>query len=98
MIKSLTLNQMMKNKFEALLSRKIIRDAFDIQFMSMRGVQLPSDKILLQKALQIINNFKEQDYKVTLGSILDKPDRRYYLENRFSFLKEEIIKYIYYTN
>lgn len=92
MVKGLTLNQMMKNKFEALLSRKIIRDAFDIQFMLMRGVKLPSDKNQLLEVLQVINNFKEQDYKVTLGSILDEPDRKYYLENRFSFLKEEINK------
>jgi hypothetical protein len=91
-VKGLTLSQMMKNKFEALLSRKIIRDAFDIQFMLMRGVELPTDKNQLQKALQVINNFKEQDYKVNLGSILDEADRKYYLENRFSLLKEEINK------
>lgn len=92
MVKGLTLNQMMKNKFEALLSRKIIRDAFDIQFMLMRGVKLPSDKNQLIAVLQVINNFKEQDCKVNLGSILDELDRKYYLENRFSLLKEEINK------
>ncbi len=91
MVKALTLNQMMLNKFDALLSRKIIRDAFDIQFMLMRGVELPSDKNQLQKALQTINNFKEQDYKVTLGSILDASDRKYYLETRFNLLKEELL-------
>jgi len=94
MIKGLTLKQMMKNKFEALLSRKIIRDAFDIQFMLMRGIEIPKDKNKLQQALQIINNFKERDYKVTLGSILDETDRKFYLENRFSLLKEELIKKI----
>lgn len=92
MVKALTLEQMMKNKFEALLSRKIIRDAFDIEFLLMRGINLPSDRTKLEKALQIINNFKEQDYKVTLGSILDEKDRKFYLTNKFSFLKEEIIK------
>jgi len=94
MVKGLTLNQMMKNKFEALLSRKIIRDAFDIQFMLMRGIEISKDKNKLQQALQIINNFKERDYKVTLGSILDETDRKFYLENRFSLLKEELIKKI----
>jgi hypothetical protein len=92
MVKGLTLNQMMKNKFEALLSRKIIRDAFDIQFMLMRGVEIPAEKKKLQQALEIISNFKESDYKVTLGSILDEADRKFHLENRFSLLKEELIK------
>src|SRR3990170_3062941 len=94
MIKGLTLNQMMKNKIDALLSRKIIRDAFDIEFLIMRGVELPSDKNKLESTLQIINNFKEQEYKVTLGSILEEKDRKFYLENRFKFLKEELTKNI----
>jgi hypothetical protein len=94
MIKGLTLNQMMKNKFEALLSRKLIRDAFDIEFLLMRGIEIPYDKSKVEKALQIVNNFKDQEYKVTLGSILDEKDRKYYLENRFKFLKEELTKNI----
>ena len=94
MVKALTLSQMMKNKFEALLSRKIIRDAFDIEFLLMRGIELPSDKEKLQAALQIINNFKEQDFKVTLGSILNEKERNYYLKNRFKLLKEELTKNI----
>jgi len=94
MVRGLTLIQMMQNKFEALLSRKIIRDAFDIQFLLMRGIDFPNDKNKLQRALEIINSFKEQDYKVTLGSILDENDRMYYLENRFNLLKEELIKNI----
>ena len=94
MVRGLTLIQMMQNKFEALLSRKIIRDAFDIQFLLMRGIDFPNDKNKLQRALEIINSFKEQDYKVTLGSILDENDRMYYLENRFNLLKEELTKNI----
>lgn len=92
MVKALTLSQMMQNKFEALLSRKIIRDAFDIEFLLMRGIELPDDKEKLQAAIQIINNFKEQNFKVTLSSILDEKNREYYLSNRFKFLKEEITK------
>lgn len=92
MVKALTLTQMMQNKFEALLSRKIIRDAFDIEFLLMRGIELPDDKKKLQATIQIINNFKEQDFKVTLALILDEKDRVYYLSNRFKFLKEEITK------
>jgi len=92
MIKGLTLEQMMTNKFEALLSRKAIRDAFDIQFLLMRGVSLPSEKDVLKNALRVINNFKEQDYKVTLGSILDEKERKFYIANKFSLLVEEINK------
>jgi len=94
MVKALTLNQMMKNKIEALLSRRLIRDAFDIQFLLMRGVELPSTPGKLEQALKIINNFKEQEYKVTLGSILEEKDRKFYLENRFKLLKEELTKII----
>src|SRR3990170_1418730 len=63
---------------------------FDIEFLLMRGAKIPSDKSTLESALQIINNFKDQEYKVTLGSILEEKDRKYYLENRFKFLKEEL--------
>jgi hypothetical protein len=94
MVKALTLDQMMKNKIEALLSRKLIRDAFDLEFLLMRGIDLPNDKEKLSDALQTINNFKEQEYKVTLGSILEEKERKYYLENRFKLLKEEITKSI----
>jgi hypothetical protein len=92
LVKGLTLKQMMNNKIEAMLSRKIIRDCFDIEFLLIRGVSLPTDKDKLQKVLSIINNFKEQDYKVSLGSILDETERKFYLENRFRLLREEITK------
>ena len=94
MVKGLTLQQMMINKFEALLSRKLIRDAFDIEFLLMRGVGISSAKSDLESALQIINNFKDQEYKVTLGSILEEKDRKFYLENRFKLLKEELTRII----
>jgi hypothetical protein len=90
LVKGLTLRQMMLNKIEALISRKIIRDSFDIEFLLMRGVSLPVDKDKLQKVLAIINNFKEQDYKTVLGSILEEKERKFYLQNRFQLLKEEI--------
>ncbi len=94
LVKGLTLKQMLTNKIEALLSRQIIRDCFDIEFLLMRGVNLPADKDKLQKVLSIINNFKEQDYKVILGSILNEKDRKFYIQNKFSFLKEELTRNI----
>ncbi len=89
-VKGLTLQQMMKNKIEAMLSRKIIRDCFDIEFLLMRGVELPPDRAKLEEMKKIIDSFKDRDYKVTLGSILDEKERKFYLENRFRLLKEEI--------
>lgn len=94
MVKGLTLQQMANNKIEALTSRKLISDAFDLEFLLMRGVDLPAEKEKLEKVLRIINNFKEQEFKVTLGSVLEDKDRKFYLENRFKFLKEELTKNI----
>jgi predicted nucleotidyltransferase component of viral defense system len=93
-VKGLTLIQMMDNKTDALLSRKLIRDAFDIEFLLMRGIELPLEKEKLKKMLSIINNFSEQEFKVILGSILEEKERKYYMGNRFSLLKEEINKKI----
>ena len=89
-VKGLTLHQMMKNKIEAMLSRKIIRDCFDIEFLLMRGVDLPLNRTKLEEMKKIIDSFKERDFKVTLGSILEEKEREFYLENRFKLLKEEI--------
>ena len=90
MVKGLTLTQMMKNKIGALLSRKLIRDAFDIEFLLMRGMALPAEKETLTKMLNIVTGYKDRDFKVTLGSILEPGERAYYAVNRFQLLKEEI--------
>lgn len=87
----LSLNQMMKNKIEALISRKLIRDCFDIDFLVKRGIELPNDKRKLEKVLAVIESFKDRDFKVTLGSILDAKDREFFNTYRFDFLKREII-------
>ena len=89
-VKGLTLNQMMINKIEALLSRKIIRDCFDIEFLFTRGIELIIDKNKLASILKILESFSERDFKVTLGSILEETDRKFYIENKFKLLKEEI--------
>ncbi|MEX1014887.1 MAG: nucleotidyl transferase AbiEii/AbiGii toxin family protein [Candidatus Paceibacterota bacterium] len=91
-VHALTLNQMMKNKVAAFLSRKIIRDCYDIEFLLTRGVALAAAKEELQSMLSLIDSFMEKDYKVILGSILEETDRRYYSERNFRLLKEEITK------
>lgn len=90
MVKALTLNQMMHNKINALLSRKLIRDCFDIEFLMMRGISLPAERSILEKILAISVSFKQRDFKVTLGSVIEKQERDYYSINGFRLLKEEI--------
>ncbi|MGB9665293.1 MAG: nucleotidyl transferase AbiEii/AbiGii toxin family protein [Ignavibacteria bacterium] len=89
-VKALTLNQMMKNKIDAFLSKKLIRDCFDIEFMFMRGVEIKVTREEAMKILKIINDFTPNDYKVKLGEILDSKDRQIYLKRNFSLLKEEL--------
>ncbi|MBA3063763.1 MAG: hypothetical protein FP833_12580 [Atribacteria sp.] len=62
MLKSFTLGQMMKNKIEAFLERKEIRDVFDIGFLSRRGVNLSVDDEELKKIKEIIQGFKKDYY------------------------------------
>lgn len=97
-VNGLTLQQMMLNKTEAFLSRKLIRDCFDIEFLLMRGAKLTDDKIKLKKMLNMIVQFKERDYKVTLGSILEEKERKFHIENKFKFLREEINKILTESN
>jgi hypothetical protein len=97
-VNGLTLQQMMLNKTEAFLSRKLIRDCFDIEFLLMRGAKLTADKMQLKKMLNMIVQFKERDYKVTLGSILEEKERKFHIESKFRFLKEEINKILAETN
>ena len=85
-----TLGQTMKNKIEAGLSRREIRDFFDIEFLLRRGVPFETDKKTLEGLTKIITGFKDKDYKVTLGSVLEPEARRYYVKNKFSYLLETI--------
>ena len=86
-----TLEQTMINKIEALADRGEVRDAFDIEFLLRKGVNLPEMtselKNLLKKRLDL---FGENDFKVKLGSILDEDLRSYYVENRFRLLEGKI--------
>lgn len=86
-----TLEQTMKNKISALIERGEIRDGFDIEFLLRKGIAIPTldqeDKLRLT---QRIKEFKEKDFKVKLGSILESDLRNYYVENRFGYLSEKL--------
>jgi len=87
-----TLEQTMKNKIEAFLNRGEVRDVFDIEFLLRRGVKLPEGVAGQSKAFfRKLSQLKENDFKVKLGSILERDARDYYVQNRFSYLEEKLI-------
>jgi len=86
-----TLEQAMINKVNALLERGEIRDGFDIEFLLRKGIAIPQlDKEQRYNLKKRIDGFKEKDFKVKLGSILESDMRKYYIENRLSYLKEKL--------
>ena len=89
LLKAHTLEQTMRNKIAALLARGEIRDGFDIEFLLRQGIPLPE---LTRKEISKLKNrvqaFKPRDFKVKLGSVLEADIRKYYIENKFSFLMQ----------
>lgn len=86
-----TLEQTMKNKIDALLGRGEIRDGFDIEFLLRKGIAFPELKEERKKKLQKrLDGFKEKDFKVKLGSILESNIRKYYIINRFNFIDDKL--------
>lgn len=85
-----TSEQMMKNKIEAALDRKDIRDCFDIEFLLRQGTSFDVSRTKLTELKKIINTFKEKDFKVTLGSVLEPDARQYYIINKFDYLLRKI--------
>ncbi len=91
LLKAHTLPQTMVNKIAALLERGEIRDAFDIEFLLRMGVKLPKlSNEEIAKLKRRLNGFKTRDFKVKLGSVLESDLRAYYVENRFSFFKQQL--------
>lgn len=90
LVKGFTLDQMMTNKTKALLNRKEIRDAFDIEFLLRSGVELPADKQTILKMFKIVKSFNKRDYYVTLGSLLEPKIRSYYKQNGFIYLLQKL--------
>jgi len=85
-----TLEQTMKNKIEAALERRDIRDCFDIEFIIRHGIPLDVDKETLRDLKKLIFSFKDNEYKVTLGSVLAPDARKYYRTNKFDHLLRKI--------
>lgn len=91
-LNTLTLAQMWRNKIAALLDRREIRDAYDLEFLLRRRagsfLALPAAK--LKKIEARLRSFKDRDFKVTLGSVLEPDEREFHLQNRFNYLVTEL--------
>ncbi|MDY6990815.1 MAG: nucleotidyl transferase AbiEii/AbiGii toxin family protein [Thermodesulfobacteriota bacterium] len=96
LLKAHTLQQTMEKKIQAFLDRGEIRDAFDIEFLLRRGVEIPfRDKgqfVAFQKKLA---RLRDRDFKVKLGSILEDDIRKYCLTHRFGFLQERLASMVF---
>lgn len=90
-LKAHTLEQTMKNKIAALLERGEVRDGFDIEFLLRQGIALPD--LSIEDKTRIIarlDGFKDNDFKVKLGSVLESDIRAYYIENQFNYLRQKL--------
>ncbi len=85
-----TLQQTIENKIAAAIDRKQIRDFFDIEFLLRQGISLPNNKDVLRRLERIARSFNKRDYRVSLGSLLEKDMRDYYVKHGFDFLLAKI--------
>lgn len=86
---ALTLEQMWINKIRALIDRQAIRDAYDLEFLSLRkaGDFKTLSPETLESLASTLNSFKPSDYKVVLGNLLEREERERVLSSRFAYLK-----------
>lgn len=94
LVNVIPLDEMMRNKIDALLARKEIRDAHDIDFLIKRGVEFPRNRDTIEAVLESIREFSKRDFDVKLASLLPADIRKYYRENRFSDLETRLINTI----
>ncbi len=90
LLKTVALEEMMKSKIEAFLSRREIRDAYDIEFLLKRGIALAAPNEILVKLLDGLEKLGKKDFSVKLGSLLDAHVRQYYVENGFRILERHL--------
>lgn len=94
LINTVALSEMVWMKRDALLDRKEIRDAYDLEFLVRRGVDIPGTADQKQAILKVLTGFRPVDYKVKLGSILDSGKRDYYVQQGFRILQNYLIDHL----
>ncbi len=90
MMKTVALEEMMKSKIAAFLSRHEIRDAYDIEFLFKKGIPLYGEKDVMKKLQAGLEKLGRKDFSVKLGALLDATERKYYLENGFKILRARL--------
>ena len=90
LVRGFTLSQMFKNKVSALLDRVEIRDAFDLEFLARRGVDLDLSQQDKEKIIERLHGFTKRDFSVKLGSVLLSDVRDYYNQQKFTYLEEKL--------
>ncbi|MGB9628929.1 MAG: nucleotidyl transferase AbiEii/AbiGii toxin family protein [Thermodesulfobacteriota bacterium] len=86
LVRSLSLDELMRTKIEAFLSRKEVRDVFDIEFLLKRGIEIKASPDEIREILNIIESLNKRDFSVKLGSILEAEERKYYIKENFKIL------------
>lgn len=90
LVRAVSLRDMMSAKIEAFLDRNAVRDAFDIEFLLKKGIQLDAKAEVLRKILAILGQLTEKDFSVVLGSLLETEQRQYYVAKHFAILEAAI--------
>jgi predicted nucleotidyltransferase component of viral defense system len=90
LMKAVALEEMMKSKIEAFLSRGEIRDAYDIEFLLKRGIPMSGEKDVMKKLHAGLEKLGKKEFSVKLGALLDARERKYYLENGFQILRARL--------
>lgn len=83
----------MRRKIKAALDRQDIRDYFDIEFLLRQGAELNIGKKQAKEMNKTANDFTERDFKVSLGSLLEPEMRKYYVDNKFSYLTQKLFSH-----
>lgn len=85
LVTALSLEESCRKKILAARGRTEIRDFFDLEFLLRKGVSKIPKKDRDWVTAKI-KHFTKNDYRVILGSLLEKDLRNYYAKNGFSYL------------
>ena len=72
------------------MDRGEIRDAFDLEFLARRGVDLDLNEDDKENIIVKLQGFKKRDFSVKLGSLLLPEVREYYNQKKFAYLEEKL--------
>lgn len=86
LLSTVSLKDMMAAKTEALLARKEIRDAFDMEFLVKKGAAITASPETRERIKTVVASFSKKDYTSKLGSLLEEGDRKYYSSENFKIL------------